>query len=63
MQGATKERWRELCKLATEEQNLDKLIMLVEEINRILDEKKERLSTSTTELPKADQSNLRPAQH
>ena len=38
-----RERWMELAKLAADEQNPEKLIDLVREINRLLLEKQERL--------------------
>ena len=38
---ATKERWMELCELAAREVDSQKLISLVSEINRMLDEKME----------------------
>ncbi len=43
MQGATKERWQELCEQATTEQDPDKLLVLIAEINRLLEEKDQRL--------------------
>ena len=43
MEGPTKERWVELCELAAKEQDRDKLLVLVREINRLLEEKEERL--------------------
>lgn len=43
MEGPTKERWYQLCELATKEQDPDKLVALVEEINRLLEEKEQRL--------------------
>ena len=43
MQGETGERWRKLCEQAAVEQDANKLMELVEEINRLLDEKAERL--------------------
>jgi hypothetical protein len=43
MKGETKERWLELCALAAEEQNPTKLLAIVEEINRLLEEKERRL--------------------
>ena len=43
MEGAVKERWVELCELAATEQDSVKLIQLVEEINRLFDEKEQRL--------------------
>jgi hypothetical protein len=39
-----KERWLELCELAAKEQNSDKLLQYVQEINLILEEKQKRLS-------------------
>jgi hypothetical protein len=38
-----KERWLELCALAAEEQDAQKLMELVSEINRLLEEKERRL--------------------
>jgi len=38
-----KERWQELCKQAAVEQDSEKLLALVQEINRLLDEKRDRL--------------------
>jgi len=38
-----KERWRELCEQAAVEQDPKKLMVLVAEITRLLDEKQERL--------------------
>ena len=43
MQGETGERWRKLCAEAAVEQDLDRLLQLVKEISRILEEKEERL--------------------
>ena len=43
MQGETGERWRKLCEEAAVEQDLDRLLQLVKEISRILEEKEERL--------------------
>jgi len=42
--GNTKERWRELCEQASVEQDPDKLLELVREINQLLDEKRTRLA-------------------
>jgi len=36
-------RWKELCKQASVEQHPEKLMELVEEINRLLSEKHDRL--------------------
>jgi hypothetical protein len=38
MRGKTKERWMELCAQAAKEQNTDRLIEIVQQINRILEE-------------------------
>ena len=43
MKGGKKERWQELCELAAKEQDADKLSELVEEIDRMLEEKQDRL--------------------
>jgi hypothetical protein len=43
MNGETKERWQELCELAANEQDPDKLSDLVDEIHRMLEEKQNRL--------------------
>lgn len=43
MQGTQQERWQELCAQAAKEQDPQKLMVLVEEINRLLAEKQERL--------------------
>ena len=47
MIGNTKERWRELCEQASVEQDPDKLLELVREINQLLDEKRTRLADKT----------------
>jgi hypothetical protein len=41
-----KERWLELCALAAEEQDPQKLMELVSEINRLLEQKERRLGSS-----------------
>ena len=43
MQGEIVERWRTLCEQAAVEQDLDKLLELTQEINRLLEEKEQRL--------------------
>lgn len=43
MKGETRERWRTLCQQAQTEQDPDKLMIIIEEINRLLDEKEQRL--------------------
>jgi hypothetical protein len=46
MQGEKKERWMSLCEKAAQEQDPEKLMLLVQEITRLLDEKQERLKSS-----------------
>lgn len=43
MRGEKRERWEELCKLAADEQDPERLMELIAKINRILEEKEERL--------------------
>jgi hypothetical protein len=43
MQGKVKEQWVELCERAAIEQDAEKLLVLVNEINRMLNEKDRRL--------------------
>ena len=43
MQGQLKARWMQLCEQAAVEQDSVKLMALVNEINRMLDEKEDRL--------------------
>jgi hypothetical protein len=45
MQGEDVERWRELCALAAAEQDPDRLLALVQEINALLERKERRLKT------------------
>jgi len=45
--GNTKERWRELCEQASVEQDPDKLLQLVKEINQLLEEKRTLLADKT----------------
>jgi hypothetical protein len=44
MENEKRERWKQLCELASTEQNPKKLLELVAEINRLLEEKQVRLS-------------------
>jgi len=41
-----KERWDELCKKASVEQDPAKLLDLIDEINRLMEEKQQRLDAS-----------------
>jgi hypothetical protein len=43
LKGETGELWRKLCEEAATEQDHEKLIELAKEINRLLDEKEQRL--------------------
>ena len=43
MQGEKAEQWRALCEQAAIEQDPEKLMRLVEQINRLLEEKEQRL--------------------
>jgi len=43
MQGKEKERWLELCEQASTEQDPIRLSELVEEVDRLLQEKQDRL--------------------
>jgi len=44
VQGNTKERWLELCEQAATEQDPAKLYALVQDINRLLEDKRLRFS-------------------
>ena len=55
MKGETGERWRKLCEQAAVEQDSDRLLELVREIDQMLSEKQQRLrDNKTIELPNAD---------
>ncbi len=43
MKGEQRERWQNLCALAAEEQDPERLMELTREINKLLDEKEQRL--------------------
>ena len=43
MQGENGDHWRKLCEQAAVEQDPDRLLLLAQEISRLLDEKEERL--------------------
>jgi hypothetical protein len=49
MQGTAKEEWTQLCDQAAVEQDSQKLMLLVSEINRMLDQKDERLKPQSSE--------------
>jgi len=44
VQGEVKEQWIRLCEMAAAEQDSEKLLAIVKEINRLLEEKEQRLS-------------------
>jgi hypothetical protein len=44
MKGESRELWRQYCEQAAVEQDPKKLLELVKEINRLLEEKEQRLS-------------------
>lgn len=45
MKGQKKEEWMRLCEMAANEQDSEKLLALVKEINRLLEEKEARLKS------------------
>lgn len=45
MQGPTGERWKQLCEQAAVEQDSQRLLELFREINRLLEEKQNRLKS------------------
>lgn len=51
MQGTAKEEWTQLCKRAAVEQDSEKLMLLVREISRMLDEKEKRLKDQHSQSP------------
>jgi hypothetical protein len=52
MRGKTKELWEQFCEQAAVEQDPEKLIQLVKEINRMLEEKETRLKQRDEEASK-----------
>ena len=50
------EKWFELCSQAAVEQDPDKLLVLVQEINRLLEEKENRLKSAPPLAGSPDQS-------
>jgi hypothetical protein len=51
MQGKTKERWVQLCEQAAVEQDSEKLMKLLDEIVRMLDDKEKRLKGQNSQTP------------
>ena len=50
MQGETKERWQELCVQAAVEQDPEKLLRLIQEINDLLAAKHKRLDEAQSKF-------------
>jgi hypothetical protein len=44
MKGETKERWMQVCELITQEQDPQKFLALVSELNELLAQKERRLA-------------------
>ena len=53
MKGEAKERWMRLCEQAALEQDPEKLMQLVVEINRLLEEKEQRLIRTSQQQPES----------
>jgi hypothetical protein len=52
IQGKVKDEWMQMCEQATIEQASERLVTLITEINRMLDEKEQRLkSGKSTKAP------------
>ena len=49
MQGEQRERWMQLSEQASAEQDPEKLLQLIREINRLLEEKERRLKRQSSE--------------
>lgn len=47
MKGEKREIWMQLCERAATEQDADKLMDLIKEINRLLEEKERRLKSNS----------------
>lgn len=58
MQGKTKERWQELCEQAANVQDPAKMLEIVEEINRLLAVKYDRLSHADVVPPEASKDSI-----
>jgi len=54
LQNETKERWKELCERAAVEQDHDKFLAIIQELNEVLEAKEHRLKVAekhSGELP------------
>ena len=59
MNNKTKERWLQLCEQAAVEQDPDRLLKLVNEISRMLDEKNKRVQQQYSSIENvATQDNV-----
>jgi hypothetical protein len=56
--GEKRERWKELCEHAANEQDPEKLLHLVKEINDLLDAKKRRLAEVPASAKPTDANEL-----
>jgi hypothetical protein len=52
MKGKTKQHWMALCEQAAVEQDSEKLLALIHEIDRMLDDKEQRLKHESDPHPK-----------
>jgi len=52
MKGAIRERWEEICQQAAAEQDPDKLVQLMEQINQLLEAKQRRLMSQRQDAKK-----------
>ena len=57
MRGEKLEQWKQLCELAAIEEDPERLLALVKEINRLLDEKENRLRGKSAQSKKSEPSN------
>ena len=53
MQGEKEERWLELCRQAAVERDSDRLVDIMDQINRMLYEKEQRLKEGHPQNPSA----------
>jgi hypothetical protein len=56
MEGENKERWKRLCEQASSEKDPVKLLQLVQEINRLLRDKENRLRATRRTEPSESES-------
>jgi len=61
MQGETKQRWEELCQQAATEQDPDKFLELIREINGLLEERRSNLSEKKPRAPSGSDWHARRA--